>query len=1004
MVFCTYCGREFSRDEHLQRHILIRELRILFVHGTARQSHHSRVMLRIDTNTRPFKCAACHMTFNRKDVAQKHYNVHTRGTISGQVSTATDNGSAPVPTLSTACASCSKNKTKCDRQISCGRCRSKGIVCVPRPPLRAQRPTSSNTIDLNPLRPGSSDSLTNNPAAVIQGEAYPSDVSIFDQNTAARADSSASDARDSEPERTDDSAQHHGATSTMARPDSQHCEEDAGPIMEVPIESYVEDQLLDSSNLLEPTNMDGEVNWADLFLSSLDQLRPVPSPYNWPETLGDLGTPWPDCDPFQENPLGPSIARPTSKDQQIPEPYQNRSAQGEVDFLSFNAAVLGKLPSIDEFGFPSPRDSDWNKFLVSRVSSPNVQSTLTNQGAFRRSRLAEDENVLIRPGENIACLGENFADTSPWSHTVDAWRNQNFSVQENFANIPFSETTRERMSGIAQSFFALALDTLSLKAKSGSRFFLNLRKHSSSRILLLPPNSILQKYLETYLTNFEPYYPLISERKLDPNTIINNDQEEIAVILLLLIIAYGSMRDSALKARRLSLGLLETCTLALVKLLDKDSATPRSALTVHCSIQCIYQTAFSGDKYLMNSTLGHIHMYLCNARNSRIFARPPSDDMKFLDAQGDHERAWKAWMRREYMSRLAYSCIMIDQEINLTYDGNLSLAIHELERPMPESDDLWLANDPDSWWQLYKRRHDSHPGTDKSAQPRQHSLRELFKSLLEDKIDHWQNPVSILHMRLLLYPIQILISQLCELFLCLPAESVKRPAARPCRISTKLRLEEIRLLLRTWNKSFRRLVPNGTRECSLKNLTAIIYHFLNLNLAVSFVHLERSAQMQDGCTFLKRDGSYDSWIRFPQEAIFHCGQILRTIRETPHELRPLWWPGAVYRVAIVLWAISVTRMANKATAVSEHIPELIIDTVPQDDVAWQLFIKYDRGSPRITARKESSISLNDSNGIFEECIALLRADPALTPYGAGFALKLERLLVTRSSLGWAAPQ
>jgi hypothetical protein len=451
------------------------------------------------------------------------------------------------------------------------------------------------------MGPGSSDSLVNNPAEVIQ------DISAFDQNTP-----SAPDPRHSQLERTDDGAQRDGTTPTTSGPDNQHGEEAAGPTMEASLENHAEEQLLVPSDLLAPTNTDaGELNWADLFLSSLDEPRPVSSPYSWPETLGDLGTPLQDSDPFLESPLSASLVRPTSRDQQIPHPCQNRSIQGEADFLSFSPAVVGHLPSFDEFGFPSPPNSDWNKILASKVGSPNVRSTVTDQGASRRSRLAEDEHVLIRPGENIACLGENFADTSPWSHALDAWRDQHFSVEENFANVSFSETTRERMSGIAQSFFALALDTLSLKAKSGSRFFLNLRKHSSSRILLLPPSSILHKYLETYLTNFEPFYPLISERRLDPNTIINNDQDEIAVILLLLIIAYGSMRDSAVKARRLSLGLLETCTLALFKLLDKDSATPRSALTVHCGIQCIYQTAFSGDKYLMNSTLGHIHMYIC---------------------------------------------------------------------------------------------------------------------------------------------------------------------------------------------------------------------------------------------------------------------------------------------------------------------------------------------------------------------------------------------------------
>lgn len=31
MVFCTYCGQSFTRDEHLERHILTRTLFILLL-------------------------------------------------------------------------------------------------------------------------------------------------------------------------------------------------------------------------------------------------------------------------------------------------------------------------------------------------------------------------------------------------------------------------------------------------------------------------------------------------------------------------------------------------------------------------------------------------------------------------------------------------------------------------------------------------------------------------------------------------------------------------------------------------------------------------------------------------------------------------------------------------------------------------------------------------------------------------------------------------------------
>ncbi|KAI7051678.1 hypothetical protein KC352_g45647 [Hortaea werneckii] len=52
MVFCTYCGQSFTRDEHLERHIL---------------TH---------TNVKPFKCFTCHMSFARRDLLQRHYTVH----------------------------------------------------------------------------------------------------------------------------------------------------------------------------------------------------------------------------------------------------------------------------------------------------------------------------------------------------------------------------------------------------------------------------------------------------------------------------------------------------------------------------------------------------------------------------------------------------------------------------------------------------------------------------------------------------------------------------------------------------------------------------------------------------------------------------------------------------------------------------------------------------------------------------------------------------------------
>ncbi|KAK4935611.1 hypothetical protein LTR10_023372 [Elasticomyces elasticus] len=745
-----------------------------------------------------------------------------------------------------------------------------------------------------------------------------------------------------------------------------------------------------------------DLNWGNLFWSSsnLPGLQPMPLTYSgstWPTT--DDTALFTDSGALIVKDTGCPNVRPTSGNTHGSRPATTAFDAGWTDLSPLDPDMTGHF--LDIFGnasaLLSPRDVDWDKILASGNVSPRHQVhevMLTDHEVPFHSTLADERTGTFRSGENIARLGDQSEESAPWSQTPDAWRDQHFSASENFANILFNETTRERMLGIAQSFFAMALNTLSLSSNSTSGLFLSFKNYSSARILLLPPSSIIQKYFENYLTSFEPFYPLIPERKLDPNKIINDRQGEVAVILLLLLIAYGSMRDSAAKARRLSIGLLEVCSLALVKLMDKDPATPRSALALHCGIQCVYQTAFSGDKWLMG-TVGQMCQYVSLARNMCLLGRSKYHECDSHSEEGTNvEHAWKSWKDYEYNSRLAYSCIMIDQEVNLFYDGNLSVAIYELERPIPEADDLWLANDPIEWWKLRQGQETSEFGEPQRASPRQQSLRELFRSLLEDRTVHWQGTVGVLHMRLLLYPIHILICHLCETFLCEPNRVLTRSSSHNFRTSSILRLEEIRSLLRTWNDFMRTLVPTGTRGQALKNLTMIIYHLLNLNMVVSFVQVERYAQVRDGHGFHETSGNIQSWIRSPQEAMFHCGQTLRIIRETASELRPLWWPAAVYRVAIILWAVSTTSTTRETRSDKDFYPpsDIIIDITPPEDEAWQFFLKYDRGKPQLSGGNGKRVSMDDPQQVLQVCVELLKTDSSVTPYGMTMARKLENVL------------
>ncbi|KAH7339206.1 hypothetical protein BKA66DRAFT_555225 [Pyrenochaeta sp. MPI-SDFR-AT-0127] len=115
MAFCTYCGQSFTRDEHLERHIL---------------TH---------TNVKPFKCFTCHMSFARKDILQRHYTVHGRNQNNGedllpQGIIPKSAGRTPI-----ACGNCAKTKTKCDKKFPCSRCAQRNLKCTLRPTRRASK-------------------------------------------------------------------------------------------------------------------------------------------------------------------------------------------------------------------------------------------------------------------------------------------------------------------------------------------------------------------------------------------------------------------------------------------------------------------------------------------------------------------------------------------------------------------------------------------------------------------------------------------------------------------------------------------------------------------------------------------------------------------------------------------------------------------------------------------------------------------------------------------------
>ncbi|TGO11936.1 hypothetical protein BTUL_0098g00400 [Botrytis tulipae] len=113
MIFCTYCGKSFTRKEHLERHI---------------PSH---------TNVKPHRCTLCQLSFPRRDLLQRHHSTYHEAKdpmepLPGGVPTV--NGRTPI-----ACINCASAKTGCDKRVPCSRCSEKNLPCASRYARRSSK-------------------------------------------------------------------------------------------------------------------------------------------------------------------------------------------------------------------------------------------------------------------------------------------------------------------------------------------------------------------------------------------------------------------------------------------------------------------------------------------------------------------------------------------------------------------------------------------------------------------------------------------------------------------------------------------------------------------------------------------------------------------------------------------------------------------------------------------------------------------------------------------------
>ncbi|KAF2843997.1 hypothetical protein T440DRAFT_473745 [Plenodomus tracheiphilus IPT5] len=583
---------------------------------------------------------------------------------------------------------------------------------------------------------------------------------------------------------------------------------------------------------------------------------------------------------------------------------------------------------------------------------------------------------------SIAAMEQNFARPGAWSDIVLDWRVKNFEPPECFTNLNLSNLTREWLLMVAQRLMHVAMDCHALNPNEFG---------PSEGYIRLPPSHALQNYLEMVLRNFEPFYPLIPARAIDQIILTGIESGQGSSLLLFLMLAFGSMIDPALKARQFSAGLTEICRHSITNLLEKNSDPAESRFTAYCGLMFTVKSAFSGDKAHMNISIAQRQMHLTFMRSAGMFRLPrqPVQTMMTSSIDEDIEQRFDSWRERQCGSRLSYCWVMLEHEISLFYGCQPALNISELEAALPADDSLWLASTASEWHKAtsqMKSTSSNHLGFDPQSEI---SLFALFQLLREDSLAYPDCQPQLLHMRLLLYPIHVLITELSHLLGCVQTSLGSRSFSGPVtQASSILRFNEVQILLQRWYDIVTRLVSQSTRFRAMRNATMLLYHLTSLNLYTAFHEIELLARKGHSEA---DSATAEAWLRNPEHVLVHCGQAIRLFGEIEDEFRPIWNPFAVYRVTMTLWAFSIwaspCNHAAKGSATS--VPQLAINGFQMNEPLIQLYLRSGHAEPNIVTKHANRISIDDPEAILSLGIDMLYHGPLTTPLSFGVRTKLK---------------
>lgn len=256
------------------------------------------------------------------------------------------------------------------------------------------------------------------------------------------------------------------------------------------------------------------------------------------------------------------------------------------------------------------------------------------------------------------------------------------------------------------------------------------------------------------------------------------------------------------------------------------------------------------------------------------------------------------------------------------------------------------------------------------------SLNGLFRSFLQGQLTVGDD-TPLHHLRLLLHPLQAMILEQQQLLRIFDTDEPSNRYRVLSKIKVLGRLQETQDLVQDLTVLLKRHLHAATDNESDSQtratdcLSIIMLHLVSLNVFTSIPDIERCAKEEPPVSEMARTAMWRR-VRYPEGesyVLFHAGQIFRLIDSLPIDLRPTWWPVAIYRASVACWSL---RSVEQQTS-SRQAREVSIDTLSPSEE--ERFLNTSTGIPVVTFSDRKRLPILEQNNSLLYCINKLESHP-----------------------------